>query len=396
MMRWRRVWAASVVTVIAAALLASPAAAAPAPQQRGVAAAAPVKSDQVVAHAAEMVAQMTTVEQATSIVMGHIGGTDAAALRAYMQSGLGGFILMGGNIPGTEAELRALTDALTIDPALPPLIAVDQEGGIVSRLDGDDFPASTSLKDASDADVAAAFAARASLVARAGISVNFGTVADVTADPQSFIYGRSLGTDPAGAGERVAAATAAQEPFLASTLKHFPGHGAAPGDSHSSIPSTGMSLDEWRASDAEPFADGIDAGASLVMLGHLSYTAVDPLPATLSPTWHRILRDELGFDGVTVTDDLGMLLSSGVPEYSDPVRNAVLSVAAGNDLVLMIAGSTAATAGEMAAGIAAAVDSGTLPADRLAEAATRVLALRLESSTATADWSVCAECRPAG
>jgi beta-N-acetylhexosaminidase len=132
------------------------------------------------------------------------------------------------------------------------------------------------------------------------------------------------------------------------------------------------------------------------MLGHLSYIAVDPLPATLSPTWHGILRDELGFDGVTVTDDLGMLLSSGIPEYSDPVRNAVLSVAAGNDLVLMIAGSTAATAGQMATGIAAAVDDGTLSADRLAEAATRVLALRLERSTATSDWTVCAECKPAG
>ena len=395
-MRWRRVWAASAATVISVAMLAGPAAAAPAAQVGAVAAAAPSTTDPASEHAAEMVAQMSTVEQATSIVMGHIGGTDAAAFRAYMQSGLGGFILMGGNIPGTEAELRALTGALTIDPALPPLIAVDQEGGIVSRLHGDGFPASTSLKDGSDADVAAAFAARASLVARAGISVNFGTVADVTADPQSFIYGRALGTDPAGAGERVAAATAAQEPFLASTLKHFPGHGAAPGDSHSSIPSTGMTLEEWRAADAVPFVDGIDAGASLVMLGHLSYAAVDPLPATLSPTWHRMLRDELGFDGVAVTDDLGMLLSSGMPEYSDPVRNAVLSVAAGNDLVLMIAGSTAATAGEMATGIAAAVENGALPAERLAEAATRVLTLRLEGSTATSDWTVCAECRPAG
>jgi beta-N-acetylhexosaminidase len=395
MLRWRRVWAAGAATVISVAVLAGPAAAAPALEARAVAAPA-AKSDPAGRQAAETVAQMSTVEQATSIVMGHIGGTDAAALRAYMQSGLGGFILMGGNIPGSEAELRALTEALTVDPALPPLIAVDQEGGLVSRLHGDDFPASTSLKDGSDADVAAAFAARASLVARAGISVNFGTVADVTADPQSFIAGRALGTDPAGAGEHVAAATAAQEPFLASTLKHFPGHGAAPGDSHSSIPSTEMTLDDWRATDAVPFIDGIDAGASLVMLGHLSYTAVDPLPATLSPVWHGVLRDDLDFDGVTVTDDLGMLLSSGIPEYSDPVRNAVLSVAAGNDLVLMIAGSTAATAGQMATGIAAAVDDGTLSADRLAEAATRVLALRLERSTATSDWTVCAECQPAG
>lgn len=343
-----------------------------------------------------MVAQMSTAEQAAGIVMGHIVGTDTAALRDYMASGLGGFILMGGNIPGSDAELRAITDALTIDPTLPPLIAVDQEGGIVSRLDGDDFAASTTLKNRPAAESAAAFTARAALIARAGISVNFGTVADVTADPQSFIYGRALGTDPASAGERVAVATTAQEPLLASTLKHFPGHGAAPGDSHSAIPSTPMSLEQWRAADALPFAAGIDAGASLLMFGHLAYTAVDPAPATMSAAWHEIARDELGFDGVTVTDDLGMLLSSGIPDYADPVANAVMAVAAGNDLVLTIAGSTAATAGEMAAGITAAVEAGTLTPERLAEAATRVLTLRLELAASTSAWTVCADCAPAG
>ncbi|WP_235282313.1 glycoside hydrolase family 3 N-terminal domain-containing protein [Microbacterium sp. SA39] len=346
--------------------------------------------------AADMVAQMSVAQQAASVVMGHVSGTDAGALRAYMESGFGGFILMGANIPATEAELQALTAALTIDPALPPLIAVDQEGGLVSRLLGDDFAASTTLKGRPVADTSAAFAARGSLVARAGITVNFGTIADFTSDSSSFIHGRALGTDPASSAERVAAATTVQEQFLGSTLKHFPGHGAAPGDSHSAIPSTTIGLEEWRASEALPFAAGIDAGASLVMFGHLSYTSVDPAPASLSPTWHRILREELGFDGVTVTDDLGMLLSSGDPAYSDPIANGVAAVAAGNDLVLMIAGSDAGTAGQMAAGIAAAVDAGTLPAERLAEAATRVMALRLESSAQPAQWTVCADCEPAG
>ena len=347
-------------------------------------------------HAAEFVAQMTVAQQAASIVMGHVAGTDTAALHSYMESGLGGFILMGANIPATEGELQALTSALTVDPALPPLVAVDQEGGIVSRLDGDDFAASTSLKERPVDDAAAAFAARGALTARAGITVNFGTVADFTADSRSFIYGRALGTDPTSAAERVTAATTAQEQFLGSTLKHFPGHGAAPGDSHSAIPSTGMSLDEWRSTEAVPFAAGIEAGASLLMFGHLSYTAVDPAPASLSAKWHQIARDELGFTGVAVTDDLGMLLSSGDPAYADPVANGVAAVAAGNDLVLMIAGSDAGTAGQMAAGIAAAVEAGTLPAERLAEAATRVMTLRLQSAAATAQWAVCPDCEPVG
>ncbi|WP_372969146.1 glycoside hydrolase family 3 N-terminal domain-containing protein [Microbacterium sp.] len=344
--------------------------------------------------AAQMVSEMSTAEQAASIVMGHIPSTDASALHAYMAQGLGGFILMGANIPADEADLPDVTAALTVDPELPPLVAIDQEGGIVSRLANDTYPASTTLKDRPIADTSAAFSARAALVAKAGITVNFGTVADVTSDPASFIHGRALGTDPRSSGDRVAAATVAQEQVVASTLKHFPGHGAAPGDSHHAIPTTAESIAEWRAKDAVPFVEGIDAGASLLMFGHLAYTAVDAAPASLSPRWHEIARDELGFDGVIVTDDLGMLQSSGIAEYADPVANAVGAVVAGSDLVLMIAGSTPDTAGDIVDGITAAVDAGTLPADRLADAATRVMALRLESASADVGWLPCPDCAP--
>ncbi|MER7446346.1 glycoside hydrolase family 3 N-terminal domain-containing protein [Microbacterium sp. NPDC097977] len=346
--------------------------------------------------AAALVEQMSTDEQAASIVMGHIPTTDTAALRQYMSQGLGGFILMGANIPDDGTALTTITDALTVDPELPPLVAVDQEGGIVSRLPGDTYPASTTLKTSPVAETSAAFSARAALVADAGISVDFGTVADVTADPGSFIFGRALGTDPQSAADRVAAATTAQESLIASTLKHFPGHGAAPGDSHHAIPETAKTLEEWRASDAVPFVAGVDAGASVLMFGHLAYTAVDPAPASLSARWHEIAREELGFEGVIVTDDLGMLQSSGIAEYADPVANAVTAVSAGTDLVLMIAGSTADTAGQITAGLSAAVDAGTLPEARLAEAATRVMTLRLQSTAASAEWALCPDCEPAG
>lgn len=401
-MRTVRRWILATVAALAVAAVAAPAAAqTPGERSRPSAvreqadAATPDVSGSAM-RAESDVRGMSVAEQAASVVMGHIPVTDAASLRSYMQQGLGGFILMGSNIPATEAELHALTSALTVDESLPPLIAIDQEGGIVSRLPSDTFAASTTLKSAPVAETTDAFTARASLVARAGITVNFGTVADVTANSSSFIFGRALGTDPSSASERVAAATTAQEGFLASTLKHFPGHGAAEGDSHHAIPTTPMSLEEWRAADAPPFLAGIDAGASLLMFGHLSYSAVDPAPASMSAEWHRIARDELGFEGVTVTDDLGMLLSSGDPAYADPVANGVAAIAAGNDLVLMIAGSTPETAGRMVAGIVAAVESGDLPAERLADAATRVRELRLDLSAATADWSVCENCSPAG
>lgn len=344
--------------------------------------------------AERLVSQMTTAQQASSVVMGHIPSTDTASLTAYMDSGLGGFILMGANIPASEAELRAVTAALTTDPARAPLVAIDQEGGIVSRLPWDEFFASQTLKDRPAAETAAAFAARASLVARTGANVNFGIVADTTADSSSFIHGRSLGADPASAAERVAAAVTAEEPFVASTIKHFPGHGAAPGDSHSLIPRTDKTLEEWRRTDALPFIAGIDAGASVLMFGHLDYAAVDAKPASLSARWHEIARDELGFEGVMVTDDLGMLQSTGIAEYADPVANAVAAIVAGNDLVLMIAHSTPETADRLAAGIAAAVDDGALAADRLQDAAERVMTLRLERAASGAVWALCATCTP--
>ncbi|MBO9626263.1 MAG: glycoside hydrolase family 3 protein [Microbacterium sp.] len=395
-MRARRVLALTLAATVGVGVVALPTVNAPTALAgtTGVepAATAPSGPD---AMAEDMVAGMTTAQQAESVVMGHIPTTDPAALHDYMTQGLGGFILMGANIPASEPELQALTTALTVDPALPPLIAVDEEGGVVARLHDDVYPSARQLAALPPEATSGAFAGRGSLVARGGITVNFGTIADQTADPNSFISGRVLGTDPASAAQRVAAATSSQEQFVASTLKHFPGHGAAPGDSHHAIPSTDESLEQWRATDAVPFIAGIDAGASLLMFGHLAYTAVDAAPASLSARWHEIARDELGFDGVIVTDDLGMLQSSGIPAYADPVANAVSAIAAGNDLVLTIAGSTPDTARQLAAGIAAAVDSGAIPAERLADAATRVTALRLRIAATTAHWAPCPECEPA-
>lgn len=330
---------------------------------------------------ADAVAAMTTAEQAASVVMGHIPTTDTDSLSAYMSAGYGGFILMGANIGGSPEAVRAVTDALTSDASVPPLIAIDQEGGIVSRLPWDRGASPSQLQTLPVEDTRETFAARAALVAEAGANVNFGIVADVPQNASSFIAGRALGTDPAASAARVAAAVDAERDRVASTIKHFPGHGAAPGDSHRSIPSTDMSMDAWRDADAVPFVAGIDAGAELVMFGHLAYTAVDTAPASLSPRWHEIARQELGFDGVMITDDLGMLTASGVGAYRDPVTNAVSALVAGNDMVLMVAGSTPDTARQMADGITQAVSDGVLPAERLREAAERVMALRMDLAT---------------
>ncbi|NYE20567.1 glycoside hydrolase family 3 N-terminal domain-containing protein [Microbacterium immunditiarum] len=393
--RRRRLAAGAVASVVAACAGLTPGAgwADDRPPEGGTVVVRPADDGAFAARAADMVAAMSTRERAAGAVMGQIPTTDAATLASYMaQTGIGGFILMGANIPGDEASLRAITTALTPDPALPPLIAVDQEGGDVTRLGWDPFPSALALKNEPPAATQDAFSGRGAIVLRAGIGVNFGIVADVAPDASSFIYRRALGTTPQSSAERVAAAVAGEASEALSTLKHFPGHGAAPGDSHTLIPATAMPKAEWAAADGVPFRAGIDAGAELLMFGHLAFTAIDAAPASLSAEWHRIAREELGFEGVIITDDLGMLQASGIAEYGDPVANAVTALAAGNDMVLAVMFTTADTAARVVDGIVAAVESGRLPAERLEDAATRVTELRLELAAAGRGLMPCGDC----
>ncbi|MGW8481504.1 glycoside hydrolase family 3 N-terminal domain-containing protein [Microbacterium sp. NPDC055903] len=329
--------------------------------------------------AEQRIAQLPVAEQAALVVMGYHPGTDGTALAGYLGTGPASLILMGPNIPATPEQLRAITDAIHAGHS-DALIAIDQEGGDVRRMPWDELPSSRTLKDEPPEPAQAAFAARAQLLADAGVDINFGVVADVPRTDASFIYRRSFGTDPVEVAERVAAIVAGEQGLAASTLKHFPGHGAAEGDSHHAIPTSAISLTDWRATDAVPFQAGIDAGAELVMMGHLRFTAVSDAPASLSPEWYEILREDLGFEGVAVTDDLGMLTSSGEAAYADPVANAVNAIGAGADLVLMIAGSTPATAGQIVSAIADRATVDPAYAERLAEAAARVSALSAQRS----------------
>lgn len=332
--------------------------------------------------ATEIVDGWSTEQRAASVVMATVSTTDPAVAGAFVQQlGLGGFIVMPPNVSGDPTQLATLTAALMADPALPPLVSIDQEGGTVSRLHWDPAPGADTLKSVDPAETAAAFASRAVTLGEVGVTVNFGIVADVAPDPWSFIYSRQLGVGFDDAAARVTAAVTGEQGEMldiASTLKHFPGHGAAPGDSHSGVPTTDLPLEAWRSTHAMPFAAGIDAGARLLMFGHLAYSAVDPAPASLSPTWHQIARDELDFTGVIVSDDLGMLLDSGVPEYADLTAVTIAVLSAGTDLALLVRGSDVTTVAGVIDGISAAVDAGTLPAERLREAAIRVTTLRLE------------------
>lgn len=322
---------------------------------------------------------MSLRDKVASLLILHAAGTDPAVLNDLVASTHpGGLILMGDNSGENVTDVAGLTAAVQTT-TVPLILAVDQEGGIVRRLPGDTFPAGAQLHDLPPAATEQAFGDRAALVANAGCTLNFGVVADVTADPNSFIFSRTLGASPEAAAERVAAAVRAEAAHgVGSTLKHFPGHGAAPGDSHTSLPQTDLPLAAWRTTDAVPFAAGIDAGAPVVMFGHLIYTAVDTLPASLSPTWHRILREDLGFHGITISDDLGMLENSGDPAYADRVGNAIAALNAGTTMLLYVAdGPVQVSPQALIDGIVTAVQDGRIAERTIDDAARAAMAYRL-------------------
>jgi beta-N-acetylhexosaminidase len=366
---------------------AAPAPPPPPPLTKAIGAPAPLDSEQVLLE--RTISSWTLEQRLASLIMIAAPGTDPSVARRLLdRHGFGGFIIMGSNVTGTIETTAAFVDGLSDDPLYPVLTAVDQEGGDVRRLPGDTAPAGFRLHTAERSVTEGAFASRSAIVDAAGIAINFGIVADVTADTGAFIHRRVLGETPVAAAGQVAAAVRGEQGRVLSTLKHYPGHGASPDDSHVGIPRSAIGLAEWRDTHALPFASGVDAGAELVMTGHLLFDAVSPHPASLSPTWIRILRSELGFGGVIVTDDLLMLQRSGRPELADPHENAVRALAAGNDILLFVLPADPATVGldpdRLIARLVEAVESAEISETAIEASVRRVLALRRHASAAPA------------
>jgi beta-N-acetylhexosaminidase len=279
----------------------------------------------------------------------------------------------------SAAQVRGLTDGLQgaaakLPAAAPLLIGTDQEYGVVTRLrDGvTQLPGALALGAAADPALTRdAWAAAGADLRAVGINVDFAPDADVVGPGGGVIGSRSYGSDPKAVGDQVAAAVSGlQGAGVAATLKHFPGHGHTTADSHTELPVLTQGRDALGSGDLPPFASGIAAGAELVMAGHLDVRAVDPgVSASFSSkVLIDLLRGQLGFKGVVVSDAMNMAPAQKYP----PGEAAVRAVVAGNDVVLMPPDLAAAQRG-----LLDALRGGQLQKARLAEAATRVLTLKL-------------------
>lgn len=304
--------------------------------------------------------------------------TNDAPLAELRDFAPGAIVLFGRNVD-THDALRGLIAALRDVEPLPPLIAVDQEGGRVARIGEPlaQLPSAMAVGAARNVDACGALGTLLGRdLARLGVSVNFAPVADCALEAENNVIGtRAYGSDPLLVARFAGAfARGLEAGGVAAALKHFPGHGSTAVDSHLALPRVTLDETIFRARDLVPFAAGITGeAAQIVMAGHVVVEAFDrEHPASLSPRiLTGLLRDELGFEGVTCTDCLQM---DAIAHAPGTVAGAIAALAAGADL--LIVSHSLELAGAAAGAIAAAVDAGALPRERLVEAAQRVRALR--------------------
>ncbi|MFB6771434.1 glycoside hydrolase family 3 protein [Streptomyces sp. NPDC056337] len=290
--------------------------------------------------------------------------------------GLASVVLFSRNIVSTEQVARLTAQLRSENPEL--IVAIDEEAGDVTRIEsatGSSRPGNFALGTVDDTELTEAVAADLGRQLRtAGVSLDYAPSADVNSNPDNPIIGvRSFGSDPDVVSRHTAAwIRGLQSSGVAACAKHFPGHGDVAVDSHHDLPAYGAGRDEIAAQALPPFRAALAAGVRAVMSGHLLVPAYDPdLPATLS---RRILRDllrgELGFDGLVVSDAIEM----GAVSRRYGIDGAtVKAVAAGVDAIC-VGGESAeeATTELLVKALAAAVAAGELPEERLAEAAGRV------------------------
>ncbi|GAA3705211.1 glycoside hydrolase family 3 protein [Nonomuraea antimicrobica] len=294
-----------------------------------------------------------------------------------LEQGLGGVTLFGFNV-SDPGQVLDLTTALR--GAGEPVISLDEEGGDVTRLAyhvGSPYPGNAALGAVDDVELTRrVYRAIGSELVASGINLDMAPSADVNSEADNPVIGtRSFGAEAELVARHTAAAVEGlQSVRVAACVKHFPGHGATRIDSHVAVPVVDVGLDVLRERELAPFEAAIGAGAKSVMTAHVAVPALTgDTPATLSAAaLTGLLRGELGYDGVIVTDALDM---HAITKSVGLAGGAVLTIAAGADLLCLGPVPTYDDIQAVIAEIVTAVHEGRLPVARLEEAAARVAAL---------------------
>ena len=291
---------------------------------------------------------------------------------------VGGFILFDENIQGeTKESLSNNIKTYQENSSINMIISVDEEGGIVNRLSW--YPEFRAVPFYSPQElyneggyplIISDTKEKATLLKSIGINMNLAPVCDISTDPNDYIYPRTFGKNAEETATYIKTVVETmKENNIASTLKHFPGYGSNL-DTHSGISIDNRSYESFKNNDFIPFKAGIDAGADSILVSHNIISSIDEsLPASLSKKVHDIIRNDLGFNGVIMTDDLQM---SAIKEYVGEVNSAIFAVNSGNDLII------SSDYNIQIPTVIEAVKNGDIKEEVIDEAVLRVLKLKLK------------------
>lgn len=300
---------------------------------------------------------------------------------ALVKYPVGGLIYFKQNIQSEEqiTEMLANTTAMS---KYPIFLAVDEEGDSVARvadaLKLDKISSAAALGETENPDNAYdAYKTVGSYLMEYGFNLNFAPVADVLTNPDNEAIGkRSFGSNADIVSSMVSSSVKGlEETGVTACIKHFPGQGDADGDTHDGLATTDRTLEQLRETELKPFAAGIEAGAQMIMVGHIAVPSItgDNTPASLSKdVITDVLREEMGYNGVVITDALNM---SAISEYYDSPQAAVMALKAGADMVLMPEDFEAAYEG-----VLAAIEDGTISEARINDSLARVYRIKYKET----------------
>ncbi len=324
--------------------------------------------------AQELLENMTLEEKVAQVFLFRCPSENAlAAVQTYQP---GGFMLFAKDFDGKTAEqIRTELESYQQASKIPMFLAVDEEGGTVVRVSRNANLAPKPFQSPQQVFQSGGVQAivddtvqKTQLLQSLGLNVNLAPVADVSTNPADFMYARTFGQGAAETADYVKNSVATyNQQRMACALKHFPGYGNNV-DTHTGIAVDHRPYETFMESDFLPFAAGIEEGAPMVLVSHNIVNCMDSEhPASLSPEVHRVLREDLGFTGLILTDDLSM---EAIPAYTGGENPCAAAINAGNDLLL----SSDLQADYNA--LLAAVQDGTVTEERLDESVLRILAMK--------------------
>ena len=328
--------------------------------------------DYVAQRVEEILSGMTLEEKVGQMFLARMPDSAAYYAETYQ---LGGYVLFDVDFNGySQEEVIERIDSCQAVSKIPMIMSVDEEGGTVTRV-SDYFRDSRFMSprdvyaEGGWSGIVSDTIEKCELLKELHLNMNLAPVCDLADDYGDFMYDRSFSGDAQEAANFIGwTISTMNQQGIGSSLKHFPGYGNNV-DTH-----TGMAIDyreaqEYYDYDLVPFMEGIEMGASSVMVSHNIVTCFDDYyPASLSPEIHRILREDLGFEGVIITDDLVM---GAIQDFCGEVNSAVYAVEAGNDMLI------STNFESQFESIMAAIDEGRITEERINESVRRILTMKI-------------------